>query len=171
MNHTVRRAKKSDVLRIKGLAIKSFAAAYGMHNPEHIIDNYIEESFSLDKLNQEIDDTSNSFYLAESNGDIIGYLKLRDGTPPECISDANSLEIERIYADPDKKGLGIGRALIQAALDHAQANNYNSLWLGVWQENTPSVGFYKAQGFEIAGEKIFMMGDDPQKDHVMEKVI
>ena len=110
--------------------------------------------------------------MLTSHGDkVTGYMKLRDGTVPDCVADKNSLEVERIYADPDHKGKGIGSTLIKAAVERAKSMDYTSIWLGVFQKNEPAVAFYKKQGFTIAGDAIFVMGGDEQDDYVMMKVI
>jgi ribosomal protein S18 acetylase RimI-like enzyme len=101
----------------------------------------------------------------------MGYLKLREGNLPTCMEGKNSLEIERIYADPKFKRQGIGSALMATAKAQAKEKGFDSIWLGVWQKNLDSVAFYESQGFEVAGEKTFMMDEDPQVDHVMIKCV
>ena len=163
----IRPAEKTDLADLQTLASSSFVATYAPHNPPHIIEPYVKAAFSRDQILAELGHSQNSFWVAVKNGKIMGYLKLREGDLPTCIKGKNSLEVERIYADPNRKRQGIGSALMATAKTQAKAKGFDSIWLGVWQKNLASVAFYKAQGFEIAGEKTFMMDADPQVDYVM----
>ena len=156
---------------MQALASSSFIATYAAHNPPHVIEPYVKAAFSTEQVLAELSHSQNSFWVAVKDQQIIGYLKLREGDLPTCIKSKNSLEVERIYADPNYKRQGIGSALMATAKVQARENGFDSIWLGVWQKNLDSVAFYEAQGFEIAGEKTFMMDDDPQVDHVMIKPV
>ena len=41
------------------------------------------------------------------------------------------------------------------------------LWLGVWERNLRAQAFYRKHGFRKVGTQIFVVGTDPQTDHVM----
>lgn len=167
----IRNATKDDIPALIKLASDSFYVTYGLYNPVHVLDDYIAKYFSDEQLHREFDDPKNHFYVSEYEGQLTGYMKLREDNLPECKLDGNPIEIERIYAHPELKRRGIGGALINAAVEKAKSMGYTSVWLGVFQKNKPAVAFYKKQGFTIAGDAIFMMGDDPQKDYVMVKAI
>ena len=51
----------------------------------------------------------------------------------------------------------------------AEANASTVLWLGVWERNLRALAFYRKWGFDIVGEQIFQLGDDPQRDLVMRR--
>ena len=42
-----------------------------------------------------------------------------------------------------------------------------SLCLSVWKEQPQAIRFYEKEGFRIAGELVFMVGDDPKEDWLM----
>jgi ribosomal protein S18 acetylase RimI-like enzyme len=44
-----------------------------------------------------------------------------------------------------------------------------TLWLGVWEENPRAIAFYAKWSFVVVGQKTFLVGDDPQTDHVMQR--
>lgn len=167
----VKKAIKSDIPNLQKLASDSFYVTYGPYNASHVLDDYVAKHFSGEQLHREFDDPKNHFYVSEHEGQLTGYMKLREDSLPKCRLDGNPLEIERIYAHPQLKRRGIGGALINAAVERANSMGYTGVWLGVFQQNKPAVAFYKKQGFTIAGDAIFMMGDDPQKDYVMVKAI
>jgi ribosomal protein S18 acetylase RimI-like enzyme len=45
------------------------------------------------------------------------------------------------------------------------------IWLGVWENNDRAVRFYSRWGFEKFSEHIFMLGDEPQTDWLMRRVL
>ena len=57
---------------------------------------------------------------------------------------------------------------MNASIREAKQRGYDSLWLGVWEKNPRAIEFYKKWGFREVGSHVFMVGDDPQKDYIME---
>ena len=50
----------------------------------------------------------------------------------------------------------------------AQAEGFQTLWLGVWEFNTRAIEFYHRQGFVDVGNKEFMLGSELQTDLIMQ---
>jgi ribosomal protein S18 acetylase RimI-like enzyme len=73
-----------------------------------------------------------------------------------------------MYAETDKIGAGVGKTLLHTAIKIAQAEGYQSLWLGVWEFNERAIEFYRRQGFVDVGEQDFMLGRDRQTDIIMQ---
>ena len=92
---------------------------------------------------------------------------LREGRAPEGVGDFEMLEIARLYARRASKGSGVGRALMQRALQEAAARGKDAIWLAVWERNAPAMAFYRRWEFFEAGSKSFKLGDDVQNDLVM----
>lgn len=81
----------------------------------------------------------------------------------------DSLEIERIYIRAKFQKLGLGKYLINKAIEIAVEQEKNKIWLGVWEKNENAIAFYKKLGFVQAGSHSFHMGDEEQIDFIMIK--
>ena len=57
------------------------------------------------------------------------------------------------------------------AIQRAQEQQKEAIWLGVWEHNHPALRFYKKHGFSHHSEHIFYMGDDAQTDYIFVKEI
>jgi ribosomal protein S18 acetylase RimI-like enzyme len=58
---------------------------------------------------------------------------------------------------------------MQASVAIAQAQGKQAIWLGVWEHNQRAIQFYTAWGFEKVGEHDFQLGNDVQRDWIMQK--
>ncbi|NNF17438.1 MAG: GNAT family N-acetyltransferase [Gammaproteobacteria bacterium] len=166
-NVNIRNAAADDSVALARFAKHTFLATYQEQNrPEHI-QEYVSHAFSPATIGTELHDPAAVFLVAERDSRIIGYTKLREVPAPEGVPQHGAMEMERIYVARDYFGHGIGRMLVDAAVAQAVHRNFGFIWLGVWKQNPEAVAFYRKCGFEIVGSKVFMMGQDPQEDHVM----
>ena len=58
-----------------------------------------------------------------------------------------------VYVDPDHHGHGIGRALLLALVDRAEAAGIWTVQTGIFPENTASVALHRACGFRVVGRR------------------
>jgi ribosomal protein S18 acetylase RimI-like enzyme len=81
-------------------------------------------------------------WVAVVDDAIVGFASsgpARDGSPPR------PLELWSLYLLASHQGLGIGRALVEAALGDRPA------YLNVLRDNAKTIGFYRRMGFEPDG--------------------
>jgi putative acetyltransferase len=52
---------------------------------------------------------------------------------------------------PEFRGRGGGRALLDAAQEHARTVGAHKISLEVWTDNARAIGLYAAAGFEVEG--------------------
>ena len=99
-------------------------------------------------------------------GVMVGYVML---CPPDLPlpTDANDLEIKRIYLLSRFQGGGVGARLMGAALDAAQASGARRVLLGVYGKNAAAIAFYARQGFSRAGLRKFQVGANTYDDLVL----
>lgn len=73
--------------------------------------------------------------------------------------------------DASYHGSGLAQQLMAQVLARAEAAGAAPLWLGVWERNPRAVAFYRKWQFDVVGEHIFTLGEEPQRDLVMRREI
>ena len=84
--------------------------------------------------------------VAENEGEIVGGITVH----PTGIDGVASLGMSIV---PEHRGLGLGRDLLDAAIEAAREAGYRKLELEVFPENAPAIALYLRAGFEIEGLK------------------
>lgn len=133
------------------------------------MDAYLKEAYDRDKLIGELCDECTQFFFLYDDRELVGYLKLNETPSQTDLNDRQSLEIERIYVIAEFQGRGLGRYLMEQAVDIAMACGKQYVWLGVWEKNDKALRFYRNSGFYAVGTHSFVMGDDKQTDYIMRK--
>ena len=60
--------------------------------------------------------------------------------------------MELLYVEPERRGEGIGRALLQRVAQIAVEQGAGRLERGVLKENAPTIGFYRGLGAELVDD-------------------
>lgn len=157
----------NDIDQLQKIGRQTFEETFAASNSEENMKNYLEEGFSTEKLTAELQDKNSEFYFAKANNETIGYLKLNFGASQTELKDDKALEIERIYVSKDFHGKNIGQLLYDKAIQIAQQQKADYVWLGVWEENPRAISFYKKNGFVEFDKHLFKLGDDEQTDIMM----
>lgn len=171
MNVIIRPASLIDLDALQAIGRKTFEEAFAANNSEENLAAYLEEGFSNQKLEAELQNENSRFYFAIQEEEIIGYLKVNMGDAQSEKQDPNALEIERIYVLQKYHGKQVGVLLYEQALAIAKTRKAPYMWLGVWEENPRAIRFYQKQGFVEFGEHIFQLGDEAQRDVLMKKML
>jgi ribosomal protein S18 acetylase RimI-like enzyme len=99
----------------------------------------------------------------------VGYALVAEPKLPGA--EPGDLELKRIYILSRFHGSGLGRGLMDAAIDHATAARARRLLLGVYKGNQRALAFYARSGFVRIAERLFQVGDRHYEDHVLARPI
>lgn len=121
-----------------------------------------EYGFILDAMDYDLDlrdipgqylRRGGQFWVAEVDGEVVGTVGVRPSAPDVA-------ELRRLYLLAERRGLGLGRRLIEIVIDWARSHGYPTveLWSDVLFERAHVL--YEAAGFERVGERI---ADDPDQ--------
>ncbi|WP_373316946.1 GNAT family N-acetyltransferase [Streptomyces sulfonofaciens] len=87
--------------------------------------------------------------VAELDGRLVGYLRL--GFPTSLAANAHVRQIRGLAVAADARGRGVGRALLDAAVEEARRQGARRLTLRVLGHNAPARALYESAGFVIEG--------------------
>ena len=171
MSYSIRKATVEDLELLQTIGRQTFAETFASFNSAENLAQYLEQSFSPDKLTEELTNTASAFYFAENDGQVIGYLKINFGQAQTELNDEHALEIERIYVLKQYHGKKVGQLLYEKAIEMAVEMKKQYVWLGVWEENHRALQFYRKNGFVEFDKHIFKLGDDEQTDIMMKLML
>src|SRR5689334_12420834 len=143
----IRHAKLQDADLLAELGARTFYDTFAKDNTPENIKLHLEKSFSREIQSRELSQADHIFLIAEEDHAPVGYVQLILESREEFIKGKKPLEIRRIYAASSHIGKGVGKALMQAALDEARQRGCDCAWLGVWEKNPRAIDFYKKWGF------------------------
>lgn len=163
----IEQINQSHIEALQQIGRQTFAETFAESNSAENMAKYLEEAYSYEKLNAELNDPNSIFYFAMMGQDVIGYLKLNMGASQTEVKDNNALEIERIYVLKSFQGKRVGQLLFDKAIQIAKEQNAEFVWLGVWEENKKAIQFYTKNGFVEFDQHVFVLGDEAQTDIMM----
>ena len=154
---TLRVATLADVGLVNELHVRSRRAAYRGQVSDHYLDVTMPAS-SLDewqRLLPELLANGGRVWIAQIAQDAVGFVCA-------VAPDANgSVYIDSLHAQPDRKGLGIGTTLLDAAAHWARGHGARAMHLRVLETNTAAIGFYEARGWRRVDREQGQWGDSP----------
>jgi len=168
---TIKKCILEDLRELQKISVETFTETFKDQNsPEHL-NAYLERAYNLDQLEQELANRSSQFFFVYLTQEVCGYLKVNTDEAQSEAMGADSLEVERIYVKKKFQKHGLGKQLLNKALEIARVQKKKKIWLGVWEENENAIAFYQKKGFVQTGAHSFYMGDDEQVDLIMSKTL
>ncbi len=164
----IRRATVADAEALAEFGARTFFETFAKDNTPEDMRLHLESAWAPALQRAEILDTALDTLLAcGPDGRLAGFAQLRAGHAPADVATEQPVELLRFYVDQPWQGQGVAGMLMHAAQDEARARGARELWLGVWERNERAQAFYRKHGFRKVGTQIFVVGSDPQTDHVM----
>jgi GNAT superfamily N-acetyltransferase len=168
---SVRVACPDDSVLLAELGARTFYDAFAQDNDPDDMTAYMVEAFGAEVQAAELAEPDTTFLIAEFEGIPVGYARLRRNPVPATIPGARPIEIARLYAEQEWIGRGVGRALMESALELGSAQGCDTIWLSTWDRNERGLAFYRRWGFEVVGEGEFLVGSDVQRDLLVARMI
>ncbi len=166
---TIRMATARDAGLIAEMSRQTFYETFAAQNTQENMDKFMNQQFTREALMREVSAPGNIFFLAFDGHEAVGYVRMRENNNPPELQHEKAIEIARIYAATHRIGKGIGKALMEKAVEIARERGMDTIWLGVWEQNQRAIEFYSKWGFQKFNTHVFLLGDDPQTDWLMKK--
>ncbi|WP_028612600.1 GNAT family N-acetyltransferase [Paenibacillus harenae] len=171
MTINIKKCTFEDLGLLQEISVKTFNETFKNQNSPENVKAYLEKACNLKQLEEELSNISSEFYFIYSNEEIAGYLKINTNNAQTEKMGNDTLEIERIYIRKKFHEQGLGKNLINKAIEIAIERNKEKIWLGVWEKNERAITFYKRMDFVQTGAHSFYMGDEEQIDFIMSKTL
>ncbi|MBL0144649.1 MAG: GNAT family N-acetyltransferase [Chitinophagaceae bacterium] len=167
MEITIRKIKPTDVAVLSAIAKQTFYDTFVDTCTAEDMQGFLAENYSEEVLLKEILDDDNLYFFAEADDKPVGYLMFKeDYTHFLEVQQWKALELKRIYVLSQFQGKGVAQQLMDYFLSYANKNNYETVFLGVWENNFKAQRFYEKYGFTNSGyTHNFPIGNTPQTDN------
>ena len=96
-----------------------------------------------ERVAQFIEREEATFLLVGSGPDGVAEVRFR----PSIMTGALDAYLEELYVAPAKRGQGLGRALLEAAMETARQRGARRMELGTSEDDTAARGLYESAGF------------------------
>ncbi|MEH7418945.1 GNAT family N-acetyltransferase, partial [Neobacillus drentensis] len=130
MTINTKKCTLEDSRTLQEISYETFNDTFKHQNsPENMI-AYLERAFNLKQVEKELSNSSSQFYFVYVNNEVAGYLKINTNDAQSEEMGEESLEIERIYIKNKFQKHGLGKNLLNKALEIALECNKKKIWLG-----------------------------------------
>ncbi|MBP1934940.1 GNAT family N-acetyltransferase [Ammoniphilus resinae] len=143
----IRKCTLEDIRVLQEISYETFNETFKHQNSPENMNAYLERAFNVTQLAEELSNRSSQFYFVYFNHELAGYLKLNTNDAQSEEMGNESLEIERIYIKKEYQKHGLGKYLLNKAMEIAMECHKKKVWLGVWEKNENAIAFYKKMGF------------------------
>ena len=151
---------KNEMVVVREIAQITWPITYREILSSEQLDYMFEWMYNLETIQNQVEE-GQLFYVLKDNEKPLGFIGLELFT-----TEKNELKIQKIYVLPSAQGKGIGRKLIEKAVEIAQEKGIENVILNVNRFNK-AVSFYQKLGFKITSEVNIDIG----KGYLMEDYI
>jgi ribosomal protein S18 acetylase RimI-like enzyme len=157
----IRPATAEDAPSIAALGSHVFATTFGYSLPPSDLAASLSSSYSLAAIEADLANPHMSTLVASPAHNpslVLGSSQLTRHSYEPCLEGSpKPVELQRLYVSTEAHGLGVGRRLVEGIEGIAQEEGWETLWLGVWEDNVKAHGFYRKMGLEKCGFHDFVM--------------
>jgi diamine N-acetyltransferase len=140
------------------LGASTFYESYKDENTEEDMQQYIQSTYAIEKIEENLGDTNVIYFLAYTYDGEAGYVKLLLNQFNPKLN-GSCAELEKIYVRKSFQRKGIAHQLLMHTIQFCKTHQYKNLYLGVWQQNFNALAFYEKEGFKTFDERKFNLGD------------
>ncbi|WP_130511039.1 GNAT family N-acetyltransferase [Krasilnikovia cinnamomea] len=168
---TTRRAVAGDEAELHDVAARTFGLACPPGTPQSDVEAFVARNLSTERFAEYLADGDRILLVAEDDGKPVGYAMLVSGPIADAdvravVTARPSIELSKFYVLEGSHGSGAAAALMAATLEAAAGSGALTCWLGVNQRNVRAARFYAKHGFDVIGNKRFLVGEQWHDDHV-----
>lgn len=164
---TFRDARLNDAADLADIGRDTFAETFGHLYPPSDLKRFLDETYDIEKMKADLTDPEVEIRVAFSGRRMVAYCKIGPCKLPIETGPGPALELHRVYVYQARQGVGVGRILLNWAIERARRREAADLLLGVWQQNERAIAVYESRGFEKVGTYKFRVGETLDDEWIM----
>lgn len=149
----IRKWTVNDFSVIREILRITWIDTYNEFIPEADLQFYLNQTYNDENLIALFHNPLTMFYLVEINSQVAGIMRVSNSV------DEKRFYLNSLYVLPEYQGYGIGKQLSILAENLAIELGYDKIWLGVMEQNTSAVEWYKKSGYVFPEKEPFKMGN------------
>lgn len=165
-----------DLPELSRLGAETFTETFGHLYPPEDLSAFLERSYGIESLKRETENPKHFWRIVRAReaegGHAVAYLQCGPVTLPHPEADpVRHGELKRLYIRGSYQGRGLGRILMDVALDWLRDTYGNApQWIGVWCNNQKAQNLYGGFGFTKVGEYKFPVGKTLDDEFILRRV-
>jgi ribosomal protein S18 acetylase RimI-like enzyme len=165
----IRRATAADAVSLSAIGAATFTETFGHLYPVEDLRVFLADAYGLEGTRKDLADPAKASWIAESEGEVVGYATVGPcGLPHAGVTPACG-EIKRIYFLQRFQNQGLGARLFELGEGWLLKDGPRTIWIGVWSENFGAQRFYERRGYGRAGEYGFKVGATTDHEFILRK--
>ncbi|RRD46499.1 GNAT family N-acetyltransferase [Tessaracoccus sp. OH4464_COT-324] len=167
----VRAARVDEVAELSRLAVRTLLPICPTDLPQADIQSFIDDHLTPERFAGYLVNAEAEVIVAELDGRARGYalLLFGDAARPPSSSGVTVYPVallSKCYVDEEFHGAGVGKLLLDAALDVARRRRTRAVWLNTNHRNHRAQRFYAKHGWRQTGWLDFVVGQMVYHDPV-----
>jgi GNAT superfamily N-acetyltransferase len=153
-----------DAAALADLTGRAFHFTYRGIVPDPVLDDWIAEAPAMwrDVLEQRAPDGPSRIWLAERNGQVVGYATTSPAKDTWLPPPDGAGEVTNLYLDPSVIGTGAGRLVFEHAVEDLRERGFDPLVVWAFRDNPRAAAFYPRMGLAIdVADHHWVLGDVP----------
>ncbi len=152
MKISYRRWEEKDMPALQNLLLETWLDAYASFIPEADLRNYNNATYNQKALAAMYKESGVNGFVAVSDGRLVGCVRTR------MAGDEKRFYVPSLYVLPHFQGKGIGKSLMNMAVQEALAHGQDRIWIGVMEKNKEGLDWYRRYGYTVVEQGPFTMG-------------
>jgi len=163
----IEQVKGEELTELSELALRTFTDAFGSAMDPEELSRCLEENMSVESFERIV--KANTVLVAKQDNKIVGYVKYGPVTTPRLVATVNDREIGRLYVETHRQSRGIGKQLMDQALEDPELATAPKIFLTVFSKNQGAIRLYEGYNFQKCGVIEYVSAGKPAEDLIMVK--
>lgn len=149
---------------------ETFLEDFAIPYPADDLAAFEAQTYGLDAVTAELADPAHRTWVVDApSGGLAAYAHVGPCKLPHPDVQPTSGEIYQLYILRTHQGAGLGRRLMETALDWLEIHRPGPIWLGVWSGNARAQAVYARFGFQPVGTYDFAVGNHRDQECILKR--